>query len=173
MPQIGWNQVQTWKESSLLKNMSEDAANVYFVHSFYAPISEENKEWVLSTTTYAGTPYISSIAKGNICACQFHPEKSGQLGLSIMEEFIKNKGPGLNKDEQIFAGDLKLAAKDKPTKLVKRVVACLDVRENDQGDLVVTKGDQYDVREEGAEGSEGVDDGFSNTGEVRNLGKPV
>ncbi|CAN0398365.1 unnamed protein product, partial [Hapterophycus canaliculatus] len=50
------------------------------------------------------------------------------------------------------------------TKLVKRIVACLDVRSNDSGDLVVTKGDQYDVREAGGE---------QGKGDVRNLGKPV
>ncbi|CAN0471734.1 unnamed protein product, partial [Ectocarpus sp. 8 AP-2014] len=50
------------------------------------------------------------------------------------------------------------------TKLVKRIVACLDVRSNDQGDLVVTKGDQYDVREAGTQ---------EGKGDVRNLGKPV
>ena len=62
-----------------------------------------------------------------------------------------------------------------PTQPTKRVIACLDVRSNDNGDLVVTKGDQYDVREaapaEGAEGAGG--DGFANEGAVRNLGKPV
>lgn len=56
------------------------------------------------------------------------------------------------------------AAPDGPTALAKRVLACLDVRSNDSGDLVVTKGDQYDVREAPSEAGKG---------EVRNLGKPV
>ena len=53
------------------------------------------------------------------------------------------------------------------TKLVKRIIACLDVRSNDEGDLIVTKGDQYDVRDS----SEGA--GAEGRGQVRNLGKPV
>jgi glutamine amidotransferase/cyclase len=59
---------------------------------------------------------------------------------------------------------VKSAPAGNPKGLSKRVIACLDVRANDQGDLVVTKGDQYDVRESDDEGSDNA---------VRNLGKPV
>ncbi|VAI07585.1 unnamed protein product [Triticum turgidum subsp. durum] len=68
-------------------------------------------------------------------AVQFHPEKSGATGLSIFEKFLSPNSSGA-----------KAPAHRKASKLAKRVIACLDVRSNDNGDLVVTKGDQYDVR---------------------------
>jgi glutamine amidotransferase/cyclase len=106
----------------------------------------KNDDVVLTTTNY-GHEFVSSIQKGKMVATQFHPEKSGRTGLRILENFLKMDTEAAM-PVQSFAG----------TRLAKRIIACLDVRSNDQGDLVVTKGDQYDVREEG---------------EVRNLGKPV
>ncbi|KAI3686212.1 hypothetical protein L1987_79886 [Smallanthus sonchifolius] len=76
--------------------------------------------------------------------------KSGDVGLSILRKFLL---PNSSITKKPF--------ERKATKLAKRVIACLDVRTNDNGDLVVTKGDQYDVREQTKEN------------EVRNLGKPV
>ena len=111
-------------------------------------MSEENSNWILSTTDY-GDEYISGVAQGNITAFQFHPEKSGTAGLNIFNNFLKNDGEALT----IISNP----SRDK-TKIAKRIIACLDVRTNDDGDLVVTKGDQYDVREKGT---------------VRNLGMPV
>jgi glutamine amidotransferase/cyclase len=87
------------------------------------------------------------VQKGNIIGTQFHPEKSGKAGIKMLENFICQKS--LRSEGTI---DIKGRG------LSKRIIACLDVRSNDHGDLVVTKGDQYDVRQEG---------------EVRNLGKPV
>ncbi|KAI3772077.1 hypothetical protein L6452_03251 [Arctium lappa] len=90
--------------------------------------SEENEEWVSSTYNY-GIDFISSIRRGNVHVVQFHPEKSGgkfhihDVGLSILRKFLL------------------------PNSQTK-VIACLDVRTNDNGDLVVPKGDQYDVREQ-------------------------
>ena len=66
---------------------------MYFVHSYYADLLNENE--VLSTTTYGGIEYCSSIRKGNVFGFQFHPEKSGTEGLNIYIKFkqliIKNK----------------------------------------------------------------------------------
>lgn len=151
VPHIGWNTLEVEKPSKLLRN-TEDR-RVYFVHSFRASLNEANKEFVLSTTNY-GDDFISSIRKGEIYATQFHPEKSGAVGLQLLQDFVSPS------DEE----SLPLATTS-PRGLAKRVIACLDVRANDRGDLVVTKGDQYDVRESSNE------DGSS--GEVRNLGKPV
>ncbi|RDX94393.1 Imidazole glycerol phosphate synthase hisHF, chloroplastic [Mucuna pruriens] len=131
VPHIGWNALQITKDSGILDDIGNH--HVYFVHSYRAMPSEDNNEWISSTCDY-GDKFIASIRRGNVHAVQFHPEKSGG----------KQK-PG----------------EGKASKLAKRVIACLDVRANDKGDLVVTKGDQYDVREQTKEN------------EVRNLGKPV
>ncbi|MBW2144241.1 MAG: imidazole glycerol phosphate synthase subunit HisF, partial [Deltaproteobacteria bacterium] len=117
---------------------------LYFVHSFHV-VPEDDSD-VLTTTDY-GLEFVSSVQKGNITATQFHPEKSGDAGLIILKNFLS---PGSEKRAPEYVS--------RQTKLAKRIIACLDVRSNDQGDLVVTKGDQYDVRE---------------NGNVRNLGKPV
>jgi imidazole glycerol-phosphate synthase len=146
VPQIGWNGIRLRKNSGLFAGYNQE--KLYFVHSFYAGMSEENSEWILSTTDY-GNEYISGVAKGNITAFQFHPEKSGKAGLNIFHNFLKKDGEALT----VVSNPLP----DK-TKIAKRIIACLDVRTNDDGDLVVTKGDQYDVREKGV---------------VRNLGMPV
>jgi len=147
VPQIGWNGVNMVKESSLFDGYKNE--KLYFVHSYYGVISEENKSWILATTNY-GCEFISAVEKGNISAFQFHPEKSGAAGLEMISNFL-NKTK--NNRKITVSTD-----KKHQTSIAKRVIACLDVRANDQGDLVVTKGDQYDVREQG---------------NVRNLGMPV
>eukprot|EP00873_Tetraselmis_striata_P046407 jgi/Tetstr1/466671/TSEL_011159.t1 len=151
VPHIGWNTLEVGKPSRLLANL--DDRRVYFVHSFCAAPTKENSDWVLSTTKY-GDDFISSIKKGEIHATQFHPEKSGAAGLQILRDFVLPHG------EECIP-----AAVTNTRGLAKRVIACLDVRANDRGDLVVTKGDQYDVRDNDA-----AADGSR---EVRNLGKPV
>lgn len=147
VPHIGWNALQITKDTQLLQGA--DGQHVYFVHSYHALPSDANKDWISSTCNY-GESFISSISMGNIQAVQFHPEKSGATGLNIFENFLSPHSSGA-----------KAPARRKASKLAKRVIACLDVRSNDNGDLVVTKGDQYDVRD------------HSSSKEVRNLGKPV
>ncbi|KAK7316780.1 hypothetical protein RJT34_00496 [Clitoria ternatea] len=147
VPHIGWNALQITTDSGILDDVGN--RHVYFVHSYRAMPSDENKEWVSSTCDY-GDKFIASIKRGNVHAVQFHPEKSGDVGLSILRRFLN---PNSNMEKKPGQG--------KASKLAKRVIACLDVRANDKGDLVVTKGDQYDVREHTEEK------------EVRNLGKPV
>jgi glutamine amidotransferase/cyclase len=64
-------------------------AEVYFVHSYYAPITSQNAPWVLTRTTYEGQEYISSVQRGNVVATQFHPEKSGMVGLNFIKGFLE------------------------------------------------------------------------------------
>ena len=150
VPQIGWNGINIRKPSPLFSGYTGD--KLYFVHSYRAEAVPGNEEWVLTTTDY-GEEFVSAVQKGNVAATQFHPEKSGQAGLTILGNFLAAK------DLNAPAGGIEIAASSAPpTRIAKRIIACLDVRSNDAGDLVVTKGDQYDVRDKG---------------EVRNLGKPV
>jgi glutamine amidotransferase/cyclase len=87
------------------------------------------------------------VQKGNVVATQFHPEKSGAAGLAILGAFLARGGIMNVPEPQTETGSLPDLSSFPRTQLVKRVIACLDVRSNDAGDLVVTKGDQYDVRE--------------------------
>lgn len=151
VPQIGWNGVNLHKESPLFADYNGE--KLYFVHSYCATLMEADKEWLLCTTNY-GEEFVSGVQKGNITAFQFHPEKSGAAGLTILGNYLKDG----NNEALTLSSSKKSDVEQKPTRMAKRVIACLDVRTNDYGDLVVTKGDQYDVRDEG---------------EVRNLGKPV
>ena len=148
IPQIGWNGINICKPSALFSRYQQE--KLYFVHSYRALPTPANREWILTTTDYGGE-FISGVQKGRVAAFQFHPEKSGDAGLNILKNFLA--GTGLDDSMPV-----ELLTSPQPTKLAKRIIACLDVRANDRGDLVVTKGDQYDVREKG---------------EVRNLGKPV
>ena len=147
VPQIGWNGINRHQESGLFTHYQGE--KLYFVHSFRAMPSVANQDWLLTTTNY-GDEFISGVQKGKVAAVQFHPEKSGEAGLTILGNFLRG--------QEIIPGDTIVSLQHQETKLAKRIIACLDVRSNDEGDLVVTKGDQYDVREEG---------------KVRNLGRPV
>ena len=88
VPHIGWNGRILHQKSPVLKYVS-DKEDAYFVHSFYAPITDENREWVLTSTTYSGQPFISAIQRGKVVATQFHPEKSGSTGLQLLKGFLE------------------------------------------------------------------------------------
>ncbi len=143
VPHMGWNGIRARQSSRLFNGLSGDE-KFYFVHSFH--VVADNPSDILTTTDY-GYEFTSAVQRGNVAATQFHPEKSGQAGLKVLGNFLASTRESVN-----------LVSCPEKTLLAKRIIACLDVRSNDQGDLVVTKGDQYDVREEG---------------NVRNLGKPV
>ncbi len=143
VPHIGWNGIRTQQPTDLFHGLDGDE-KFYFVHSYH--VVADDPAVVLATTDY-GYPFVSAVQKGCIQGTQFHPEKSGASGLTVLENFIR-------KDRELTIP----AKSPSQTLLAKRIIACLDVRANDHGDLVVTKGDQYDVRE---------------GGHVRNLGKPV
>ena len=88
VPHMGWNQVKQKKAHPLFEGIP-DGANFYFVHSFYG--DPEDKSVVLAETEY-GVTFASAIGRGNLAAVQFHPERSGDLGLQIYENFFKFAG---------------------------------------------------------------------------------
>ena len=82
IPHMGWNALQV-KQGKLLEDV--DGQHVYFVHSFYAEGCEDS----LSAVTEYSIPITAAVEKGNIFGCQFHPEKSGSVGLSILRKFCQ------------------------------------------------------------------------------------
>ena len=92
VPQITWNSIQTPNNASVFSgghplNDIKNKEFMYFVHSYYViPVSSEN---ILSSTEYYGIEYCSSLIHENVFAFQFHPEKSGQKGISIYNNFKK------------------------------------------------------------------------------------
>lgn len=85
IPHIGWNSLEFPKESRLFKGIPEQSY-VYFVHSYY--LKAARSEDVVARTYY-GVTIDASIEHQNICACQFHPEKSSRTGLQILKNFIE------------------------------------------------------------------------------------
>jgi len=86
LPHIGWNQVIRRREHPLLANVP-DGADLYFVHSYAGVPAESVAEAVLADTTH-GRPFASAIALGNLLGVQFHPERSGRDGLTILANFV-------------------------------------------------------------------------------------
>lgn len=84
IPHIGWNSLSYPNPGRLFQGIPEHSY-VYFVHSFYLKAEEEN---IVTATTEYGTLIHASVEKGNIFACQFHPEKSSDVGLTILKNFI-------------------------------------------------------------------------------------
>ncbi len=82
IPQIGWNTIENL-QSPLFAGLKEGDF-VYFVHSFYVPDCAA----AIARTTYGGVTYASALHRGNFYATQFHPEKSGDVGLRILHNFI-------------------------------------------------------------------------------------
>lgn len=84
IPHIGWNALIFKKDNPLFKYIS-DGDFVYFVHSYYAVARDDS---VIATTEY-GKEMTAMVAKDNIFGCQFHPEKSGDVGLNILKAFCE------------------------------------------------------------------------------------
>ena len=84
VPHIGWNQLQTHKESPLLNNLPAESY-AYFVHSYYCAPTCEND--ILATVDY-GLPFAAAVQRDNIYGVQFHPEKSQKTGLQILTNFL-------------------------------------------------------------------------------------
>lgn len=86
IPHMGWNQVKQ-KASAPIFNGIPDEANFYFAHSYY--VDPDDKSLIAGETEY-GIPICSVIVKDNLVATQFHPEKSGEVGLKIYDNFIRS-----------------------------------------------------------------------------------
>ncbi|EHA49269.1 imidazole glycerol phosphate synthase hisHF [Pyricularia oryzae 70-15] len=165
VPHIGWNdatittttQPNSNNEPSTLLDL-RPSSKYYYVHSYkypYVPGELEAQGWTVATGVYGEETFVGAVARGNVLVTQFHPEKSGVAGLRVLRSFLDPSGAA-------SLGSAAVAPRNPvPAGLTRRVIACLDVRTNDAGDLVVTKGDQYDVREKSSDRG------------VRNLGKPV
>jgi len=85
VPHIGWNALDFCGKQSPIFKYLKNGDFVYFVHSFYGANCEES---VIATSEY-GSPLTAAVAKGNVFGCQFHPEKSGNVGLSILKAFCE------------------------------------------------------------------------------------
>lgn len=85
IPHMGWNSLHLQNQGRLFKDIEEEAY-VYFVHSYYLKAEEE--EVVKATTEYS-VHIHASVEQGNVFACQFHPEKSSDIGLQILKNFVE------------------------------------------------------------------------------------
>ncbi len=83
IPHIGWNALTFQGEKHPIFRYIEEGDHVYFVHSYYGAECDDH---VIATTDYGGV-LTAAVAKRNVCGCQFHPEKSGTVGLNILRGF--------------------------------------------------------------------------------------
>ena len=87
IPQLGWNALDIARPHPIFRRVKPGDC-VYIVHSYYGKTDAEN---VVATTEY-GAPLTAAVARGNVCGCQFHPEKSGDVGLGILKAFCEWDG---------------------------------------------------------------------------------
>jgi len=100
VPHMGWNSVRFKQEHPVFDGIPQDS-HFYFVHSYYAAPDDET--WVAGTTDY-GVSFCSIYAKDNVVATQFHPEKSGRIGLRVYQNFVKLAGqPTASNSQQLNA----------------------------------------------------------------------
>lgn len=85
IPHIGWNALHFGKQKHPLFRYLNEGDCVYFVHSYYAADCEPS---MIATAEY-GAELTAAVANGNVCGCQFHPEKSGDVGLNILRAFCE------------------------------------------------------------------------------------
>ncbi|KAF7504484.1 hypothetical protein GJ744_002164 [Endocarpon pusillum] len=190
VPCIGWNSASLAQavDSASTSRPSfyglEEWRKYYYVHSYFAPYGPgcelERQGWTVATARYGDETYAGAIGKGNVFATQFHPEKSGEAGLKVIKAFLEGKTWEDVSIPAVATGTPASQVESSTNGLTRRIIACLDVRTNDDGDLVVTKGDQYDVREKASVPTSNTSSSSSSSnttkhlaGQVRNLGKPV
>ena len=89
VPQIGWNAVRQVRPHPLFAGI-DDGSEFYFVHSYYPDPSDN--DWRAGETGYAGVTFASVVARGNVAATQFHPEKSGRIGMQLLKNFAAWNG---------------------------------------------------------------------------------
>ena len=82
VPHVGWNALAFTRESRLLATIP-DGAQVYFTHSYAAPVTAD----CIAVTTH-GRPFAAAVERGHVCGVQFHPEKSGDIGLQVLRNFV-------------------------------------------------------------------------------------
>lgn len=85
IPHMGWNSIEFPRESRLFRGI-DPGAYVYFVHSYFLKAADES---IVAATTDYVTHIHAAVEKDNVFACQFHPEKSGEVGLDILRNFIR------------------------------------------------------------------------------------
>ena len=86
IPQIGWNQLEIVRPDCPLYRGIPSGSYVYFVHSYYPQPADET---IVATRTTYGEPFASSVWRDNVFATQFHPEKSQQIGLRLLKNFVE------------------------------------------------------------------------------------
>lgn len=84
IPHMGWNSLKIREGAGLFQGIGQDPY-VYFVHSYYLKAEED----IVTARTEYGVSIDASVEKGNLFACQFHPEKSSEAGLKILESFVR------------------------------------------------------------------------------------
>jgi len=82
VPHVGWNSLAVVKPSQILEGI-KDGTQVYFTHSYAAPVGDDT----VARTTHGAT-FAAAVERGHVCGVQFHPEKSGEAGLRILENFV-------------------------------------------------------------------------------------
>ena len=82
IPHVGWNALQFPRECRLFEGIAE-GSQVYFTHSYAAPVTND----AVAITTH-GTPFASAVERGHVFGVQFHPEKSGEVGLRVLKNFL-------------------------------------------------------------------------------------
>lgn len=185
VPHMGWNSVRLLDAPPDADEGLDETLHYYFVHSYRATYDPEREpdaaQWVHSVTQYGREVFVATVRKDNVFGCQFHPEKSGDAGMRLLDTWLRQPAPSTRPRSSRVP--FPPAPRDGFT---KRIIACMDVRANDQGDLVVTKGDQYDVREKHPTAAASTSPPSPTpspslaatttanvAGAVRNLGKPV
>ena len=96
VPHMGWNQVAFTRPHPLLAGIAPDAW-FYFVHSYY--VCPDDEALVLGRTEHGGTAFTSALARGNLVATQFHPEKSHRAGLRLLANFVSWDGQAMDSVE--------------------------------------------------------------------------